>query len=519
MLRTSMDTESDSDSDWEGPATTDTLALSLSGISSFSSFGHYQDADGVRACCLSVDPSQYRWTLPPPSLESDTVRETARYPFDNAYSDADIVLRAADGTHFYLHKAILRVASVFFAEMFSLPQPTVAPGPATGPQATCAEIPIVPVTEDSKTLELLLRLCYPVNSPYVSPTRTGISIAVPVLSAALKYQMPVVAARMTRKLSLCAYSDPLEVFAIAYTLDQEELGAYAVWLFTGWEDTPADNDTLRAHSPDEYSPKMDDIPAAVYYRLLEYHSTTTPLTSMKDARAAAKRIFSGSPPSEKLDEAKVDLGRLVHPFNDAIHACTVVSSSDDSVFHLDRALLVFASPAFAKLLLSSPATASGASETPEVHPATGRTHRFPEDGRTLSKLFQLSYPMPDPEFCKSDPPDVRLRDALSLLEAAKKYEVPRAIAFAKRACLEAADASPMRLYLLATRFNWEEEARGAALRAVYNTSDQYDPQMEFASAAAYRRFLVYRRKCRDVILSGGNPANSAYYAFGLLEQV
>ncbi|TFY68122.1 hypothetical protein EVJ58_g1216 [Rhodofomes roseus] len=463
--------------------------------------------------------------------------ETAPYPFDNMYKDADVVLQASDGTRFYVHKSTLRVASKFFSSMFSLPQPP-SPSSAVGSSDAREEIPSIPVTEDSATLERLLRMCYPIDSPDNSDS--SIQAVAPILGAALKYQMPMVAKLMAKSLLNHCTFDPLGVFAVAYKLDLQKYEARAVHEFTKWctRTKPThsgkgpgrnaagipDITSSRAHSLGEYSSELNSLPASVYYRLLEYHTTTTVTSSLQNAEAAVKHICSRSHNfPEILHEADVLVGRLAHPFRDTTRADTIVHSSDNFEFHLSRNLLSFASPVFARLFpVSSTATASDSLGASQTGSAVQTPHRFPEDGLTLSRLFQLSYPMPDPELSGDGSPDVERRSALSLLEAAKKYEVARALSFAKQACVQAARASPVQLYLLAMQYNWNDVAQEAAMRAVYETSDKYVPELETASTAAYRRLLVYRQKCRDVILNGGQsespqgtpstPPRSAYWS-------
>ena len=53
---------------------------------------------------------------------SDQPPSTAPFPFDGD-ALADIVIRTSDNVEFYLVKAILMIASPFFRDMFSLPQP------------------------------------------------------------------------------------------------------------------------------------------------------------------------------------------------------------------------------------------------------------------------------------------------------------------------------------------------------------------------------------------------------------
>ncbi|KAF8992045.1 hypothetical protein BDQ17DRAFT_1460362 [Cyathus striatus] len=72
----------------------------------------------------------------------------AEEPFDDIQS-SDTILRTSDGVNFYIHRIILILGSPFFRDMFSLPQPA----------SIDTEKPIIDITENSKTLDSLLRLC------------------------------------------------------------------------------------------------------------------------------------------------------------------------------------------------------------------------------------------------------------------------------------------------------------------------------------------------------------------------
>ena len=138
---------------------------------------------------------------------------------------ADTVLRSADGVDFRVKRAILTEASPFFEDMFSLPQP---PPPPPGASETTAEgaegqergqehhacsEPIIPMTEDSRVLHLLLRLCYPI--PDQIPLWMTLVDVRGVLDAAIKYDVPVALQTMRRSLLALAPSYPLRVFALA----------------------------------------------------------------------------------------------------------------------------------------------------------------------------------------------------------------------------------------------------------------------------------------------------------------
>lgn len=136
----------------------------------------------------------------------------------------------------------------------------------------------------------------------------------------------------------------------------------------------------------------------------------------------------------------------------------------------------------------------------------GGTHliNLPEDSETLTTLLSLCYPMPDPEI-KWSLDDGKISRACRLMGAATKYDVQRAQAFAKRACVQGLDSQPQHIFFIATKFGWHDVAESAAMHAVYERGEDYVPEMETVPAAAYRRLLIYRQQCRDITLPYYTP--------------
>lgn len=440
----------------------------------------------------------------------------APYPFNNIYSDADAILQAANGTHFYVHRSTMRIASKFFSEMFSLPQPSPF---GSNERTSCPELPIIPVTEDSNTLETLLRLCYPVEDPEEHDPQTLAA----VLGAANKYEMRVITASLIKALSLHVEDSPLYVFAVAYKCDILQVAGEALreYLAPYYKAGKRSSKSCtvpykRRHALNSYSTELDGLPCAVYYRLLECHAAATYSSTrpsslpQSDIDAMVKSIMSCPSGSPSCHEKQQHTERLRHPFQDSSGTDTIIRSSDYAEFYVHRSFLAFASPVFTRMFSPPPATppSDSVNETEGDNPLHS-VYRLPEDGRTLSWLFQLSYPMPDPALDSLGSADVALGSALTLLDAARKYEISRAVAFAKRACVAATKDKPVQLYLIASRYKWDDVARHAAMRAVYEPSDRYLPEMEYCTTAAYRRLLVYRQKCRDIILSGGEPTTTS----------
>jgi len=421
----------------------------------------------------------------------------ATAPFDNSYGDADAILRSADGVDFYVHRNILRIASAFFADMFSLPQPP-QPASPVGSDGTATDasnrsastLPVIPVSEDQQSFDKLLRMCYPVEKPKFA----SIQDISPIIEGALKYQMREAASALTKELMIFSDSHPLDVYAEACKRDLEEVASRAAAAFSAPRiEIKKIRHGTPAYAIDTFTPHMEDISAASYFRLLEYHSTFS-----ADSLAAKQ-----SPDTTKDGTASRPVP--LHPFDDPASADTIIRSSDGIDFYVLRYLVGFSSPVLASMLSGEDISNPGA---PATSPLQNRLVDLLEDGRTLALLFQLCYPMPDPEV-QDGSADKKLCDAYRLLEAGKKYEVARAAAFAKRECVAAVAAYPVRLYFVASRYGWEDVMKDAAWRSVYETSDKYLPEMTTASAAVYRRLLVYRYACREVILARRDGAKSA----------
>ena len=141
-----------------------------------------------------------------PSLAQPRV---ASAPFDKP--SADLIIRSADRVDFRVRSPILLEASPIFEDMFSLPRP---------PENTYMsdDRPVVDVAESSHTLDILLRMCYPIDR---APTRT-IDDMEKALVAAIKYDMALPIATLSKELLAAANDRPLRVWAAACRLGLEE---------------------------------------------------------------------------------------------------------------------------------------------------------------------------------------------------------------------------------------------------------------------------------------------------------
>ncbi|PBK75262.1 hypothetical protein ARMSODRAFT_513887 [Armillaria solidipes] len=131
----------------------------------------------------------------------------ASHPFDNSDPASDIVLISSDDMRFYAHKIILSLASPFFQDLITLAQ---APGDGS--------LPTVPLTEESKIMDKVLRFCYPT----FDASFNDVSEVYQVAEAIHKYLMEDVTNRLPSELRAFSDKCPLHAFVIACKLDWRE---------------------------------------------------------------------------------------------------------------------------------------------------------------------------------------------------------------------------------------------------------------------------------------------------------
>ncbi|KAJ7469249.1 hypothetical protein FB451DRAFT_1038912 [Mycena latifolia] len=169
-------------------------------------------------------------------------------PFDDA--SADTILRSSDGSDFRVYRAVLSLASPFFKDMFSIPQPESEP-----------EVPVVPVTERSHLLDRFLRMWYPGAAPVIKFDSLDQLNEIIVLALA-KYDLHFLTPILQKHL-LEYLSDPVGVFAIACRYQWTELATAAAKESLKFPlSSLLDGDT---------APHLKHISAHLYRSLLVYH--------------------------------------------------------------------------------------------------------------------------------------------------------------------------------------------------------------------------------------------------------
>src|ERR1700722_12330571 len=157
----------------------------------------------------------------------------ADYHFDDEDADTILLSHPVDNpTKFLVHRCILEIASPFFKELFTLPQPLPYPK---------AERAVISVSEPRDTLDLLLRFLYPIPDPEIE----SLDVLDSVLGAAVKYDLSSVLSTLRKILVSPRFLQdvPLRVFAIAarYELEEEEkLASRATLTLSISEDPPSE---------------------------------------------------------------------------------------------------------------------------------------------------------------------------------------------------------------------------------------------------------------------------------------
>ncbi|TDL26728.1 hypothetical protein BD410DRAFT_532428 [Rickenella mellea] len=194
-------------------------------------------------------------------------------PFDED-PKADFILESAEGHRFRVVKAILIHASPVFETLLSLPQPPVVAVSSSNDhweQQLDGGLPVVKVTESSRTLDTLLRICYPITSPHLDDL-TEIDH---VLEAALKYELEVAISELRKALQAPKFRDPSNALVVFVIACRNKLGDDA---------RRAALDTLKGPFIPKFNPALAHISAATYFHLQQYHI---------DASAVVSSMFTG----------------------------------------------------------------------------------------------------------------------------------------------------------------------------------------------------------------------------------
>lgn len=181
------------------------------------------------------------------------------------------------------------------------------------------------------------------------------------------------------------------------------------------------------------------------------------------------------------------------PFDNP-YADVILRSSDNVDFPMLKINLIQSSPLFESMFsLPQPTNPESVDEQKNGLPLVPLT----ETGDVLDVLLRFCIPRTPPQLTD-------LRGISQVAEGAKKYQIEWASETARQALGAFAEKEPVRVYAIACRFGFEEEARLAARRTLLQpllTTLSCDvEELDSLSAQKFRRLLKYQETCKDHVL-------------------
>ncbi|KAI0630506.1 hypothetical protein C8Q77DRAFT_1133442 [Trametes polyzona] len=398
---------------------------------------------------------------------------------------ADVVLRSRDEVSFHVCSSILMEASPVLESMILKARPIKL----AGREMSSVRSPRSPIKlnlpEDAKTLDTLLRICYPtLNPPLDDFTPQGIESA---LRAAIEYKMVLAVDVLTGAVIDLVDRAAIQAWAIACRLRLENVAQCAAKALL--PPRSLDFDSLGA---------MEGISAGDYYRLWTYHRCEHAPdgyqflnAGQSDAKTVTEEASSnpGAPPS----------------LLDIPHANVLCQSSDGFTFKMHKYVLARGSNevlekvvAYERQCDALMRKGSGFSSD-EDEPWSAPALQLEETAVVLAHVFQgYSTRQPDPL-----PQDICMLG--DILAAATKYGIPIPLktddAWTRR-CTD----DPLGAYLVAATRGLAEYAENAAWSSLLVYQDgarhqlfgTHHPILESTPALAYHRLRRYYDSCRRV---------------------
>ncbi|PFH50224.1 hypothetical protein AMATHDRAFT_61409 [Amanita thiersii Skay4041] len=319
------------------------------------------------------------------------------------------------------------------------------------------QLPIVPMPEDSETLQQLLLLIYPyVDEPVISDAALLLKLG----KMAQKYCVDIVEAKLQKQLlgSPLVAQEPFRIYVIAVQLKWEQVASLAAFKTV---DTPLRN------LP--HVSELQDISGKELYRFLKYrfdNKLTEPYTSFTASGGDTTLPQGGSPTIDMSVVNSTDVGPGIaeaeEPFNSSASADIVIRSCDSVEFFIMKSQLCFVSPVFNSLLLveGNKANETGA----PTHVSGLPVLSVPEDSKTLRHVFMMMYHL----YVESQPqitPELLINAGMAM----RKYKIMRLDTLLQKQMSDSGlmKEAPYRAYAIAIALGWNSVAKAAAINTLH----------------------------------------------------
>ena len=380
-------------------------------------------------------------------------------PFDSS-AISDTVIRTSDNIHFYVLGAFLYYVSDALRDRLSLNQGRVA--------ASEGVLPVLDFSEDSEIFNILLEHIYPSVD---EPRFRDLDIFKRASRAAQAYSMSVVEEKLKKQILTSSFitAEPFRLYAIAIVLGWEELALVAA------------RATLKVPLKElVFVDELRDISGAEFYRFLNYRFRCEGSKNASDEKFA---ILIRRPPP--LTSKECLLG-VQGPFVTSSNGNLILRSSDSVDFPIAEALIRFVSPFIdTKFPLKDDEKIDG---RPVII--------VPERSEVLRGLLNIIYPGGDDDH---DVLDCHLFG--EMVRAARKLEISTAEKQLKKQGTALACKEPLRMYAIATSFDFVEVAKIAALNTLSEPLQDMTFVEEFnqITGADLFRLMRFRFSCAEAV--------------------
>ncbi len=431
-----------------------------------------------------------------------TTSNKAPHPFDDSDPSADIILRTPELIEFYVHSPILSYASPIFSGMLSLPQPE---------NGSRAQRPVIDVSEDSRALDRLLRFCYPI----LKPNLPELEDIVPVLMAALKYEMEWPVFLLSKELRAMIPSNPLKIWAVACRAGLEQVTREAAFKIRGrvkaarearWSPAPrgyALGVLAQLLAEDTSFSCLRDVSAGDYYRLRERLDLSEPpdasfrFLSHDISSPVEEQPCPGDRVPPQHSVSRFPEGFVPHiPFADVL----LQSRDQESVYHSAHgAILALHSIVLGQQFAQAKADrATGSQADTDSKGTSSICAELPllqldVSSDTLASLLAVCY-----EGSSSLPSSCG--PLAAMLVASRDLHMSQVHSIVSTQWDVVSESSPLEAFFVAIHHGLKDHARGAARKVVERPlSGRYVPHMEDASALTYHRLSSYYDACVDAV--------------------
>ncbi|KAF8491475.1 hypothetical protein F5888DRAFT_1620043, partial [Russula emetica] len=364
--------------------------------------------------------------------------------------DANLIIRSSDLVNFRVHKPVLAMASPFFKDLLSHPQPSDS--------EFVDGLPEIQLSEDSELLNCLISILYPVRT--VKPK--SYEKVFDLLAACQKYDMVSLLSRSRNDLKLQLYTHPLDIHS---RIREEYVKA------------------LQTHLDCKFCVAVHAKKGFAYCAELEKKSYIT----RDHETMSTVPTGEASTTDEPLENLLFD-----YPGADI-----VLRSQDSHHFRVPKIYIINSSPVLGELIqraLDSPRTVAKAEVSLPVV-------QLPECSEILRCLLTFIFPLIP--LVPSTPEEI-----MNLLSVAQEYKMGTVLihirgSIARENLLPTRLEPALHIYTLAQKYGLRPEALQAA-RAISNYSvsiDDFDDKLDIMPGASLYELWKYYEKVRAILAS------------------